>query len=224
MKKVSVRSNIINQSFNTIIFDLNGTITSSISKDPRHVLYRNNYIEQITGKPVIKNLPQDTTPALKLCGLDPNQYYKFRNKNIDWNSFNSYSETTITTLNELTYQGYNLVLYTDCFLSQIEPTLSILKATSYFQLIISKEMNFNKPSYKAYQFIAKEFGVNINQLLMIANDWEKDLRPLQEIGGNTIFIESEKYLNDAKKIIINIHSKTNECNNSIAANNYYSTH
>ena len=206
-EKMGVNANIINPDFNTVILDLNGTITRSISSDPRHISYRNNYIKNKIKKPVGRNLPKTTSEALLLFGLDPDEYYRHRNKNIDWNSFNSYSEATINQLNELKFLGYNLVLYTDCFLSQVKPTLSIIKATHYFNLIVSKESGYKKPNAGAYEFIAKKLGVKINKLLMIANSWQQDLYPLQSIGGNTIWIKSEKYLNEAVSIIAKTHLK-----------------
>lgn len=212
MKTNTIISNIVNPKFNTIIFDLNGTITNSISTNPKHILFRNNYIENKIKAPIKRKLPKATTKALEIYGLNPNDYYKYRNNNIDWNLFNTYSETIYNSLLELTNLGYNLVLYTDCFLSQVNPTLAIIKSQNLFKLIVSKELGYRKPNIKAYQFIAKELDVNINELLMIANDWKQDLEPLNTIGGNTIWIKSKKYIVDAKNIIINMKSNEYEIN------------
>ena len=197
----NIKSDIKNARFNTIIFDLNGTITNSVSKDPKHILFRNEYIESKIQMPVSGNLPNETSKALELYMLNPEEYYKYRNEIIDWQIFHSYNDTTYNMLNLLSSKGYKLVLYTDCYMEQVKPTLQILQIDTVFNLIISREFGFKKPSTQAYKYIAKKLNISINQMLMIANDVTQDLKPLQDIGGNTIWIKTEKQLNKSQKII-----------------------
>lgn len=214
----NIRINIKNVNFNTIVFDLNGTITNSVSSDPKHILFRNDYIEDKIEMPLYGTLPNETSKALELYMLDTEDYYHYRNSVIDWNIFHSYNEVTFNMLSCLSKQGYNLVLYTDCYMQQVEPTLEILKIRPFFNLIVSRELGFKKPSDKAFRFIAKQLDTDINRLLMVANDYKQDLKPLRVIGGSTIWIQSEKFLVEAQKniekisdsFIKNIGSKTLE--------------
>lgn len=197
----NIKLDIKNTRFNTIVFDLNGTITNSVSKDPKHIMFRNDYIENKIQNPIYGILPDETSKALELYMLDSEEYYKYRNTVIDWHMFHTYNDTAYNLLSRLSAKGYNLVLYTDCYMEQVKPTLQILQIETFFNLIVSKEMGFKKPSTQAYHYIAKELNVAINQLLMVANDYGQDLKPLQDIGGNTIWIKSEQQLSKAQKII-----------------------
>lgn len=201
MVEENIRVNIKNVNFNTIVFDLNGTITNSVSNNPIHILFRNEYIEEKIEMPLYGTLPNETTKVLELFMLDPKEYYKYRNSVIDWNIFHSYNEATFNMLSYLYKKGYNLVLYTDCYMGQIEPTLEILKIKSFFKLIVSRELGFKKPTTEAYRYIAETLDQSLDKILMIANDYAQDLKPLQDVGGNTIWIKSEQYLNKTQKII-----------------------
>lgn len=209
MNSNTVKYNINYPDFKVIIFDLNGTITNSVSQDPRHILYRNNYIESKINQPVDKDLAKVTSEALARYGLNVEEYYKYRNTHIGWEQFHSFNSITYDVIKELYHSGYKLVLYTDCYQEQIEPTLSILKVKHPFNLIVSKELGYAKPSNKAFEFIAKKMNVKVNELLMVANDWKQDLEPLASLGGNTIWIKSEKYLSAIMKVAKNINETKN---------------
>jgi FMN phosphatase YigB (HAD superfamily) len=199
MRLNNIKLNIKNRKINTIIFDLNGTITSSVSNHPKHIAFRNNYIEAKINKKIETILPEETAKAFEIYGLNTTDYYHYRNDLIDWKSFHSYQDTTYSMLSRLSVKGYHLVLYTDCFLSQINPTLQILQVANFFDLIVSKEMGFKKTSADGYKYISNKFNTPVERLLMVANDYEKDLKPLQDIGGNTVWIRSEKHLVKAQK-------------------------
>ena len=211
----NIRVNIKNVNFNTIVFDLNGTITNSVSNNPKHILFRNDYIKDKIEMPLYGTLPNETSKALELYMLDTEEYYNFRNSVIDWSTFHSYNEVTFNMLRRLYKKGYNLVLYTDCYMGQVEPTLEILQIKSFFKLIVSRELGLKKPSTKAYRHIAKTLGEPLDHLLMIANDYKKDLKPLQNIGGNTIWIQSEQHIGKAQIIIEKHTNNTSKKNNTL---------
>ena len=77
MVEENIRVNIKNVNFNTIVFDLNGTITNSVSNNPIHILFRNDYIEEKIEMPLYGTLPNETTKALELFMLNPKEYYKY---------------------------------------------------------------------------------------------------------------------------------------------------
>jgi FMN phosphatase YigB (HAD superfamily) len=120
------------------------------------------------------------------------EYYNYRNAHIDWALFCKYNEHTYNTLNILKENGYKLVLYSDCYWEQILATINILKLNEIFDLILSKENGFDKPTPRAYQYIAEYFGVSPANILGVANDLNKDLLPLKFIGGQTMLVKSEK--------------------------------
>lgn len=209
MNSNTVKYHIHYPDFKVIIFDLNGTITNSVSQDPRHLIYRNSYIESKINQPVDKNLTKVTSEALARYGLNVEEYYKYRNTHIGWEQFHSFNSITYDVIKELHHLGYKLVLYTNCYREQIEHTLSILKVKHPFNLIISKELGYTKPNSKAFEFIAKKMNVKLTELLMVANEWEKDLAPLANKGGNVIWIKSEKYLSAIMKVAKNINETKN---------------
>ena len=139
-------------------------------------------------------LPNSTTLALQICGLNPKKYYSHRNSTIDWNLFHQYVESNVLAIIRLKEEGYKLVLYTDCLEVQIKGTLEVLRMANLFDLIISEEFNLKKPSPKVFKFISEKFGCSYSDMLMIGNDYYKDLMPLKILGGSIIQIEGEQEL------------------------------
>lgn len=186
---------LVNNTFKVIVFDLNGTITGRVSEHPAHLDFRNNYIREKLGVAFKYDLPNSTTLALQICGLSPVEYYKYRNSVIDWSLFHTHSEFVSQGFQRLKELGYKLVLYTDCFGEQIKSTLKLLNMTGVFDLIISEEYNMKKPSPKAFKFIADKFSCLPDDLLMVGNDYVKDLLPLKILGGNVLQIDGDDELN-----------------------------
>ena len=71
-------------------------------------------------------------------------------------------------------------------------------------------MGYSKPSSNVFEFIAERMDVKLYELLMVANNWSKDLEPLASKGGNTIWIKSEKYLPMIKKVLYQEEQKTED--------------
>jgi len=185
---------INNPSFNTIVFDLNGTITGRVSDHPNHIEFRNNYITEKIGSDSIKFLKDSTAHAFEITGLDIKEYYKYRNSNIDWTLFHVFSKDIYDLIQDLHANEYRLVLHTDCYKEQVDKTLEIIGLKNCFNVIISAENNFKKPSPAATMFILNRFKIEPNEILIVANDWEKDILPVKSQGGNLMWIKSEKYL------------------------------
>jgi HAD superfamily hydrolase (TIGR01549 family) len=99
------------------------------------------------------------------------------------NEYAAYSSTDYDTLNDFLSKNYTLVLYTDCYQSQINPTLEILQIKDFFAPIISKEDGFKKPNSKAYQYIADRLRLDLDEMLLIATDQENDLAPFAQLCG-----------------------------------------
>lgn len=195
---------LVNKTFKVLVFDLNGTITGRVSEHKSHIDFRNNYIENKLGKVLDVELPNSTTLALQVCGLSPSEYYIFRNSLIDWSLFHKHSEKVNHGLQKLKKRGYKLVLYSDCYGEQIKSTMELLKIGGLFDLIISEEYKMNKPSPKAFRFIASHFQCAPSDLLMVGNDYAKDLLPLIILGGNAIQLDGEHELTDFIKFISSV--------------------
>jgi|TARA_B110000285_G_scaffold130161_1_gene146273 HAD superfamily hydrolase (TIGR01549 family) len=189
-----MKKELVNSTFKTLIFDLNGTITGRVSEHPDHIAFRDHYIMEKLGKSLSGKLPNTTSLALQICGLSPSQYYTYRNQVIDWNLFHEYSESTVLAFQRLKKDGYTLVLYTDCLGEQIKRTLKVLGKENLFDLIISEEFNLKKPTPQAFKYVADRFGCSYSDMLMIGNDYNKDLLPLKILGGNIIQIDGEHEL------------------------------
>lgn len=209
IKEDHIKIDIKNPNFKAIIFDLNGTIASSVSNHPEHILYRNRYIEDQIKKPIQDGLSDVTREAFETYGLDTKAYYLYRNDRIDWRIFNAFNPVTFDVLSLLEYLQYDLVLYTDCYSVQVEETLKILNVKQFFKLIVSAELGFKKPSHDVFTYISKQLDIVPSELLMVANDWKQDLAPLHDLNGNTILIESEKELDEAQNIILNYFNNYN---------------
>ncbi|MFT4661503.1 MAG: FMN phosphatase YigB (HAD superfamily) [Patiriisocius sp.] len=192
---------IKNKQIKTVVFDLNGTLTGSVSDHPEHIRYRNTYIEANSKVKHTQFLPEGTTMALKACGLSPLKYYIERNSEIDWKVFHHYNEGIYNCLTMLREAGYNLVLYTDCHGVQVKKTLEILRLSDMFDLSITEEFNMKKPSSKAFSHIAKKFNCSAAEILMVGNDYLMDLLPLILIGGNGIQVDSENELTTVTELI-----------------------
>lgn len=201
-----MKKELVNSTFKTLIFDLNGTITGRVSEHPGHIVFRDNYIKEKLGKSPSGKLPNTTTLALQICGLSPLQYYMHRNAVIDWNLFHAYSDSTVLVFQQLKEKGYKLVLYTDCLGEQIKGTLKVLGMENLFDLVISEEFNMKKPTPRAFKYIADTFGCSFSDMLMIGNDYNKDLLPLKILGGNVIQIDGEHELPEFFELINNIKS------------------
>jgi len=195
---------VTKDTFRVIIFDLNGTITDRVSEHPSHIAYRNSYIEENLGEKLMVELPTSTTLALQVCGIDPLRYYIARNSQIDWNQFHAYNASVNSAVINLKKTGYKLVLYSDCLEEQIKRTLNLLKMENMFDMIISEEFNMKKPTPKAFKYIANSFDCSNSDLLMVGNDYYKDLLPLIMLGGNAIQLEGTHELTDLFKFISSV--------------------
>tara|TARA_B110000285_G_C15042577_1_gene572574 strand:+ start:644 stop:1246 length:603 start_codon:yes stop_codon:yes gene_type:complete len=199
-----MKQELTNYTFKVLIFDLNGTITGSVSDHPAHIAFRNNYIEQQLGKSLTVKLPNATSLALQICGLNPLRYYIYRNSKINWNQFHKYEESTLEGFLWLKNQGYKLVLYTDCLSEQIKSTMRLLKMENLFDLIISEEFNMKKPTPKVFNYITKKLNCSYSEILMVGNDYNKDLMPLKFLGGSIIQLDNTEELPKVFEIIANL--------------------
>ena len=68
-------------------------------------------------------------------------------------------------------------------------------------MIITEESNCKKPSPNAFKYIAKELGCNLSEIVVIGNEYQKDLVPLILQGGSGIKVDSEEELNEAINLI-----------------------
>jgi len=185
---------IINDDFKVIVFDLNGTLTSRVSDHPEHIKYRNAFIESYLNAPIRIKLPDSTSLALNICGINPVIYYITRNTDIDWEKFHRFDPSLKQALTDLKGLGYKLVIYTDCLAEQVRATINILQIDEIIDLTLTGEYNLRKPTPRAFQFIANELECEIDELLMVGNDLNKDLLPLRYLGGNTLLLKDQKEL------------------------------
>lgn len=61
-----MKKELVNSTFKTLIFDLNGTITGRVSEHPDHIAFRDHYIMEKLGKSLSGKLPNTTSLALQI--------------------------------------------------------------------------------------------------------------------------------------------------------------
>ncbi|MCD6381617.1 MAG: HAD family hydrolase [Candidatus Aenigmarchaeota archaeon] len=63
----------------------------------------------------------------------------------------------------------------------------------YFKFLITPdETKIMKPSKRFYEFSMKKLDLKSNEVVVIGNSWEKDLKPAKEIGIKTILLNIRK--------------------------------
>ena len=62
----------------------------------------------------------------------------------------------------------------------------------FHEFITSKELGATKPSPAFFQGVLRRFELNLNETVMVGNDYEKDITGAKNIGLETIFITTEQ--------------------------------
>lgn len=187
----------------TIVFDLNGTISTQISNNPYYMRFRNNYIQSQLSNVSSEILSKTSaTKVFKSLKLDCEDFYEYRKSNFDWSLLIDFNKEIYQLLKSLKSAGYNLVIYSNCRKDQLDATLDILQLSCFFDLILSQEDDFIKPNFKGYLYISNCLDTSIDQMVMISDNTRIDLKPLESIGGNTIHIRNSSYLPKAISKVI----------------------
>ena len=113
-------------------------------------------------------------------------------------------ETVITIIKKniqnLHYsKKYRLIVLTNTTKYFAKRSTTLLGINNYFDFIISRELTLNKkvikkPNIKVYDLILYLAECEPNEILVLGNKYEKDIKPFEERGASGILIENETYL------------------------------
>lgn len=94
-------------------------------------------------------------------------------------------------LKKLKKQGIALYVLSNAQASFTMPELEKLKIKRFFNgIALSSDYGIKKPNKNYYEQALQTFGLNDQEIWMIGNDYECDVKPARLLGLNSIFIES----------------------------------
>lgn len=89
---------------------------------------------------------------------------------------------------QLLQQKYPLAILTN---GKIEEQVSKIKRAKFEGLLpvyISEEIGFEKPDFKAFEFVLKDLNVAAHTTIMVGDSLENDIRPAKQLGMTTVYI------------------------------------
>jgi len=151
----------------------------------------------------IENSPlRSTRKIIESLQLDYSEYSTYRDKYLDYGAIYQPDKEITSTLDRLLSAGYGLALYTNCTQTQTDKTLKELSLDDKFEFYLTIKDAYRKPNTNGIIRICEHFDIKPENLISIGNDYEKDLEPIEKLGGNSILIESERDLKEACEIIM----------------------
>ena len=183
----------------SIIFDLNGTIIPKLSTSENHRKFLENFILSL--KPKSKNLPKlnmSTKSILETNKIPYGKYLDYRDRNYNYKKEYSKSPLLQNLFRKLS-KKYRLIVLTNTTKYFAKRSTTLLGINNYFDFIISRELTLNKkvikkPNIKVYDLILYLAECEPNEILVLGNKYEKDIKPFEERGASGILIENETYL------------------------------
>ena len=183
----------------SIIFDLNGTIIPKLSTSENHRKFLENFILSLKLKS--KNLPKlnmSTKSILETNKIPYGKYLDYRDRNYNYKKEYSKSPLLQNLFRKLS-KKYRLIVLTNTTKYFAKRSTTLLGINNYFDFIISRELTLNKkvikkPNIKVYDLILYLAECEPNEILVLGNKYEKDIKPFEERGASGILIENETYL------------------------------
>ncbi len=94
-------------------------------------------------------------------------------------------------LKKLKHDGYRLFVLSNAQNAFTIPELKSLKIYKYFDgIAISSDYKIKKPNKNFFKNAMKSFKIDIDNTIMIGNDYKCDIAPAIELGLEFVFIES----------------------------------
>lgn len=114
------------------------------------------------------------------------KYYREHKPNIE------FFEDVIPTINKLKKAGYKLGIITDGYKETQLAKLEALNCRNLFdEIIITDELGreFWKPHEKPYKMMAKKLDINLNEMIYIGDNVNKDFVTANKLGVITVYID-----------------------------------
>lgn len=96
-----------------------------------------------------------------------------------------------TLLQYLKENGFKIYLLSNAQSSFTRPELDNLELTPYFDdIFISSELGVKKPNPKFLTALLDKHNINVEEAVMIGNDYEADIIPAKALGLSAIYLET----------------------------------
>ncbi len=100
---------------------------------------------------------------------------------------------SVETLRKLRDQGIHMGLITNGNAEFQRPKICRFELEQYFDFIlVESEFGVGKPDPRVFKYGLERFGISPAQVWMIGDDLEFDMRPAQELGMDTVWVNYAK--------------------------------
>ena len=196
------------------IFKINGIDVNSkeflLHYEPINLAYWKLYREEKIDKESLRFARLNDAFIAIDRQLDRELIYKLSDDYITHlTTFNHLFENTIAILDYLKLK-YNLHIITNGFDEVQHKKLALSKIDHYFKTVTNSEMvGVKKPNPKIFNYAIDLAQTNVNQSVMVGDNYEADILGAQNVGMDTIFfnVNSQNMGNDVKQIDNLIHLK-----------------
>ncbi len=112
-------------------------------------------------------------------------------------------------LKTLRKEGYKIYLLSNAQSSFTRWELNKFKLVPFFDgIFLSSDLGIKKPNMEYYKTLIEKYSIEVDNAVMIGNDYKNDILPAKELGLKTIYIESnQSYFTDTEDKIVNFSYK-----------------
>lgn len=103
----------------------------------------------------------------------------------------NFFEDVIPTINQLKEKGYKLGIITDGYKETQLRKIEVLKCRELFdEIIVTDELGreFWKPHEKSYKLMAEKLNINLNEMIYVGDNVNKDFITANKLGITTVHI------------------------------------
>lgn len=96
-------------------------------------------------------------------------------------------------LKRLREEGYKIYLLSNAQSSFTKYELNRFNMIPLFDgIFLSSDLGIKKPNLKYYKALIDKYNIDINEAVMIGNDYNNDILPAKELGLKTIYLETNQ--------------------------------
>ena len=112
-------------------------------------------------------------------------------------------------LKTLRKEGYKIYLLSNAQSSFTRWELNKFKLVPFFDgIFLSSDLGIKKQNMEYYKTLIEKYSIEVDNAVMIGNDYKNDILPAKELGLKTIYIESnQSYFTDTEDKIVNFSYK-----------------
>ena len=112
-------------------------------------------------------------------------------------------------LKTLRKEGYKIYLLSNAQASFTRWELNKFKLVPFFDgIFLSSDLGIKKPNMEYYKTLIEKYSIEVDNAVMIGNDYKNDILPAKELGLKTIYIESnQSYYTKTEDKIVNFSYK-----------------